>query len=246
MSDRPNRPPGNRAQAAVVGVAILLAVTVVSMGLLTAAIGEVVSSHAAAADADRVAADFDRALAPEVATGARSATVRFAEGELAVVPRELRVTVDGSVVRTIDVGGLVFANGEHRVAAVAGLLVRGKPGRARVTDGPLVTADDGVVVVGAARLGASPRTVAGTAGRVRLATNVTHERIDLGPGTIGLAIETATPDAVAEALAAAGATVVSRDRDYDGDGVPSVVVRFPGDRRGWFVRHDLHLEVGDG
>jgi hypothetical protein len=35
-------------------------------------------------------------------------------------------------------------------------------------------------------------------------------------------------------------------RDVDGDGVPSVVAQFPGDREGYLVVHDMHLEVNGG
>jgi hypothetical protein len=34
--------------------------------------------------------------------------------------------------------------------------------------------------------------------------------------------------------------------DLDGDGVPSVRLTFPGDRRGYLVVHDMRLEVGHG
>ena len=47
----------DRGQSNVVGVALLLAIAVISMGALTAAVGVVVDSTAARADADRVAAE---------------------------------------------------------------------------------------------------------------------------------------------------------------------------------------------
>jgi hypothetical protein len=83
--------------------------------------------------------------------------------------------------------------------------------------------------------------VSGT-GATTLRTNVTHARTDLGRGTFAVAVETATPGPLASWFEARGAT--ARVEDVDGDGVPSVVARFDGERRTYLVVHDLNLEVG--
>ena len=57
-----------------------------------------------------------------------------------------------------------------------------------------------------------------------------------------MAVETATPAAWRAALREAGAEVVDV-RDTDGDGVPSVVARFPGERTAYLVVHEMRLEV---
>jgi hypothetical protein len=71
---------------------------------------------------------------------------------------------------------------------------------------------------------------------------VTHDRERLGNGTYAVGIETATPEPLAGWFEERGATV--RVRDVDGDGTPSVVARFPGERTAYLVVHDLHAEVG--
>ena len=54
----------DRAQTAVVGVAILLGLTVLAVGGLTATAGSIVADGAASASATRVAEDFRTALEP--------------------------------------------------------------------------------------------------------------------------------------------------------------------------------------
>ena len=239
-----------RAQSSVVGIALLVGVTVVSLGALTAGVGVVVEEHASRADAARVAADVDAAIAPVETTGRHRGRVTFTEGSLRTVERDLRVlnATDGSVVERVGVGGLVFESGDRRVASVSGAVVRGRPGGATLRTPPPVTAsvgsddgDGGVLIVGAARLGTGGVAVSGTGGTT-LRTNVTHTRTNLGRGTFAVAVETETPAPLASWFEARGATV--RVEDVDGDGVPSTVARFDGERRTYLVVHDLNLEVG--
>ena len=84
-------PAGTRAQSNVVGVAILIGITMLSLGALTAAVGTVVESNAAAVDADRVAADLDAAVQPVETTGPHAGRVSFTDGELRTVDRTIRV-----------------------------------------------------------------------------------------------------------------------------------------------------------
>ena len=239
----------SRAQANVVGVALLLGVVVVALGSLTASVGTVVEQNAASADATRVAADFGRALAPVEATGTNRGRVSFTEGEMRTEPRELRVLNDTGVVRTVAVDALVFTGGQRRVAFLAGATVRGRPGNARIRSPPPITASrdggpNGVLVVGAPKLGGSV-AVSGTGGvSFLLATNVTHRRTNLGNETFRVAVETATPDAWARQFESQNATTTTRD--FDGDGTTSVVARYPGRRVGYLVVHEMRLEVHDG
>ncbi|WP_254546217.1 DUF7289 family protein [Halomarina pelagica] len=239
-----------RGQSHVVGVALLLGVAVISMGALTASIGAIVEENAAEADAARVASDVDRALRPVEVTGAHRGRLSFARGELRTVERDLRLLdARGGVVETVAVGGLVFESGDRRVAFVAGAIVRGRPGRARLQVEPPITAsrgDGGVLVVGAPRLNASEGvSISGRGGvTVALETHVRHRRVRVGNGTYRLAVETRTPEPWADYLRERGATV---DRlDVDGDGVESVVAAFRGERTTYLVVHDLNLEVGGG
>jgi hypothetical protein len=236
--------PAERGQSHVIGVAVLLAATMLSLATLTAGVGVVIEDTAAAADAGRVAADLDSSLEPVAATGHQRGRVSFTDGQLRVVERTLRVLdADGEVFRT-DVDALVFTAGESRVAFVAGMVVRGSAGNAAVHTVPPVASGEGVLLVGVARLNASgPDTVSAThPTTVPLRTTVTHERRSLGEGEFRVAVETATPGPWERHFLERGATPTRRD--FDGDGVPSVVGAYPGNRTGYLVVHDLALEVG--
>jgi hypothetical protein len=242
-----DRAEHTRAQANVVGVALLLGVAVVSLGTLTAAVGTVVEDHTARADTARVATDLDAALDPVETTGRNRGRVSFSEGRLRTVERDLRVLDGDGVVERVRVGALVYERpGGGRVAFVGGTLVSGQGAGAAVVTPPLVTSarpddgDPGVLVVGAARLGGATETVAG-GGTVTLRTDVSHDRTDLGTGRYRVAVETRAPRPLAESFRERGATVTTRD--IDGDDVASVVVSFDGEHRAYLVVHDLSLEV---
>lgn len=238
--------PEDRGQSSVVGVALLLGATVLALGVLTASVGGVIDGHAARADTQRVATGLEDALAPVETTGHRTGDVRFAEGRLHTVERDLRVLESGSVVSTVAVDGLVYERGDRRVRYVADAVIRGRgDGAWPVTDPPVVGSDDEVLVVGAAKLDAGSASVGGDRVTATLATNVSHDRRSLGTGEFAVAIETATPAALEAALGDRGATSLDR-RDLDGDGLVSVVAAFPGTRRGYLVVHEMRLEVGDG
>jgi hypothetical protein len=237
----------SRAQSHVVGIALLLGISVVALGGLTVAVGSLVESQTASADATRVADDFERALQPASTTGEHTADVRFAGGKLSTEPRQLRIRQNGTRVDTFDIDALVFEAGDRRVAYLAGAVVRGTAGNAWIHTEPLVTASDrtAVLAVGAARLGAeSVARAASGATTLTLSSNVSHTRRSLGTGRYSVAIETATPEPFVRYFRDQNTTVVRRD--IDGDGVESVVATYSGRRTGYLVVHDLSLEVGDG
>lgn len=237
----------DRGQSGVVGVALLLGMTVVSLGLLTAGIGTVVDDNAARADARRVAIGFESALRPVEVTGAYRGEIAFADGTLSTVERDLRVLQGNRVIERVSVGALVFESGTRRTTYLAGAIVRGKEEAAWLATPPPMTASRGtgavgVLVVGAPTLGGRV-SVSGSGGVVvALVTNVTHDRTDLGEGVFRVAIETTTPEAWERFFSDRGARITRQD--FDGDGVPSVVAAFPGRRQAYLVRHDLQLEVG--
>jgi hypothetical protein len=76
---------------------------------------------------------------------------------------------------------------------------------------------------------------------VTVATNVTHSAETHPSADWRLAVETATPDAFARHFRSLGAN--TDRREYDDDGVPSVVVTFDRPRRLVFVVHRLDVEV---
>ncbi|QLH81701.1 DUF7289 family protein [Halosimplex pelagicum] len=235
-----------RGQSSVVGVALLLGATVVALGVLTASVGVLVESHTARANADRVAADLQSGVRPVDSTGHRTATVRFGGGRLYTAERQLRVSDATGTVANVDIGALVYENGDRRVAAVAGAVVRGRGENAWFVESPPVVGSEsnGVLVVGAANLSANPSSVGGGRVTAEIATNVTHDRRSLGPGRYEVAVETEAPAAFERYFADRGATVSRTDRD--GDGVVSVVAEFPGRRRAYLVEHRMRLEVTNG
>lgn len=235
----------DRGQSGVVGVALLLGVTVVSLGLLTAGIGTVVGDNAARADVSRVAAGFEDALRPVEVTGPYRSQVTFSEGTLYTEDRDLRVLERGTVVERVDVDALVFDAGARRATYLAGAVVRGRGDGGWLATPPAITTSrngpTGILVVSAPVVGGSG-SVSGRGGvTATLATNVSHERTDLGRGVFGVAIETASPSAWEPYFVERGATVTIRE--FDGDGTPSVVAAFPGRRQAYLVRHVLDLEV---
>ncbi|MFC7097701.1 DUF7289 family protein [Halobaculum marinum] len=230
-----------RAQSHVVGIALLLGITAVSLAGLTATVGTVVESNTAGVDAERVAADLDDALAPVESTGYHRGVVSYTDGRLHTVERTVRVLNASGEVRAVDAGGVVWEHGDHRVAFVAGAVVRGPPGNAVMdADPPLATAP-GTVVVGVAALGDATFAYAG-GGRVPLSTRTSHERTAHSDDEWRVAVETTTPRPWHAYFESHGATTTTRD--FDGDGTDSVVAAFPGERTLHLVLHRLDLEAG--
>ncbi|MFB6232804.1 MAG: type IV pilin [Haloarculaceae archaeon] len=236
-----------RAQSHVVGVALLLGISVVALGSLTVAVGVLVDSGTASADAARVADELDAALKPVETTGPRSGQVHFTGGTLSTVQREVRVLDESGVVDSRRVGGLVFESGDRRVAYVAGAVVRGQPGSAWLAAEPPITASErtAVLVAGIPRLQAGSVAVSGGAATAAtLETNVSHTRTALGTDTYSVAVETETHRPFERYFADQNASV--RRTDLDGDGIESVVAEYPGEREGYLVVHNLSLEVNGG
>jgi len=252
VTRRRDAPDGaaDRGQSNVVGVAVLLGITVIALGALTASIGAVVQSNAATADVDRVADGFEGAIRPVETTGHRRGRVAVSGGSLSTADRDLRVLNESGVVATTAVDALVYESGDRTVRTLSGAVVRGDDGGSRMYRPPPITASrraGGVLVVGAARLNASDYAVGGNAAMdLVLRTNVTHDRRALGNGTYRVAVETETPAAWRSHFERLNATVVDEDRDFDGDGVRSVVAQFHGERTAYLVVHDMRLEVSHG
>lgn len=229
----------------MIGVALLLGVTVIALGMLTAAIGAIVGSNAAAANADRVATDLDDALQPVEATGSHSGRVSFSEGTLSVVERELRVLDEDGVVETVQVDALVYESGDHRVVFLAGAVVHEAGDGARMHAEPPITASrgsGGVLVVGAPALGADRITFGATEPTtLTLHTDVSHGRTELGDDEYRVAIETDTPEPWRAYFERQGATVTIET--FDDDDVESVVASYPGERTAYLVVHEMNLTV---
>ncbi|WP_276270832.1 DUF7289 family protein [Haloarcula litorea] len=247
MSDSRGPRTDSRAQSHVVGVVLLLGITAVALGGLTALVGSVVDAQTEAADGARVASALDDELRPTQQTGPGRVRLRFSEGRVETVQRDLRLLAPSGVVERVPVGALVYGSGSTRVAAVGGAVVRGRPGNAWLVRGPpvTVTRDEDALVVGAVALNESGVAVAGSGGvTVTVRTNVTHHHRRLPRRDYRVALETATPGPVARHFDRVGAD--TRTVDLDGDGVPSVVASVEGRQRVELVVHAVGAEVADG
>jgi hypothetical protein len=218
----------------------MLSITVVAMAAVTVGVGSTVDGGVARADADRAADAFAR-LDAVSRTGPGVERVAFADGSLATERRDLRVLDGDGVVRRVPVDVLVFESGSREVRYLAGAVVRGRPGSAWIATEPPIAVGSTSVLVGAPRLDTRGSVAVGGNGRVELAVDVSHDRATLPQDAYRLAIETETPGAWTRYFEALGATVDTRD--FDGDGVESVVATFPGSRTLHLVVHALALEV---
>lgn len=236
-----------RAQSHVVGVVLLLGITTLALGGLATVVGSVVDGQTAAADEARVAGALSDGLRPVEQSGPNRVQVRFSEGRLHTVERELRILNESGVQRRIQIDGLVYTSGSNRVSFVGGAVVRGQPGNAWVVRGlPVtVTRDNSTLVVGAATVNERGASVGGTGGvTARLRTNVTHDHEELESDSYRIAIETTTPDPLARQLQARNAETTVRD--IDGDGVKSVVASVEGQQELQLVVHRMGMEVAGG
>jgi hypothetical protein len=234
-----------RAQSSVVGVALLLAITAVSLALLTASVGVAVSDGVASADVSRVVDGLREATDPVVAGPTRT-RLSFTGGRLQTVPRTVRVLGPDGAVASREASALVFTTGQRRVAALAGGLIRGTTTNAYFEVAPRLTVGQETAVVGLPVLNVSgPRAVAGGSPTpVELRTNVSQTRLEFDTGAYRVAVETSTPAAWERQFRARGLDPTRTD--FDGDGVPSVVGAFAGEKRLLLVVYDLQMEVGRG
>ncbi|WP_232687313.1 DUF7289 family protein [Halobacterium zhouii] len=230
-----------RAQSNVVGVALLLGITVVALGTLTASVGTVVDQHAAATDSRRVAADLDEALRPVETTGVRRGTVAFSSGDLELVDRDVHVLNSSGIVERIDANALRFTAGSRGATFLAGsVLVHGN-GWSRTRTRMPVTADADVLVVSVPVLRGSVSRSASGGAVYTLRSNVTHERQHLERESYRVAIETTHPAAWKRQFERTNATI--DQRDVDGDGISSVVVHFEGSRTAYLVVHEMEVSL---
>ncbi|ELZ72949.1 hypothetical protein C457_03271 [Haloferax prahovense DSM 18310] len=233
-----------RGQANMVGVALLLGIGVVAIGLLTASVGGLVDAQIATADAD-AAADGFSSLRDGVAAGANdSYPIRVTDGDLSRVNRSVRIIPEAGTNRTYDADGYVADLGGQRVAFVGGAVVRGTGDRAvLVTPVPLSFAGDAAFLT-VPVLTADATDGGGLGGGAALRTRTTRTVTDLPTDGYAVAIETATP--VAWERAFEGRGFDTSRADFDSDGTESVVAVVSGDRTLTVARYDLAVVVDRG
>jgi len=235
----------DRAQTAVVGVAILLGITVLAVGGLTATAGSIIEDGAGSAAATRVSDDLETALAP--GGGERETTVELASGTVSVVNRTVWLLDDDGVVWAGHAGAITYADGEHRVTGVAGAVVRSDERGSRIVAPSRIAPAEGALYVGVPVLNASGADGIATGNHrlaVTLRTDAETERQRLPAAEYRIGVETETPAVWERHFEERGATTTRRD--FDADGVPSVVASFGGEREVHLVVHDVRLDVAVG
>lgn len=242
-SSRTWRVRPTRAQSHVIGVALLIGVTMVSLGALTATVGTVVDSNAAVSDVDRVATDLDDAVEPVEGTGTHAGRVTFTDGALRTETRTVRVFRGNDLEVSRQTDALVYDRGEYAVTAVAGAIVRDHAGSRSLARDPSVSASDEVVVFGVVDLDVEREPLDGSGPTTHtLRSDVSHERViedEVGEWTI--AVETPTPEPWVAAFEATGATVETGR--FDADDRRSVVATYEGQRTGHVVVHRIETVV---
>lgn len=243
-----HRVSATRGQSSVIGVALLVGVTMLALGGMAVAVGGVVEDAATDSDIRRVTADFDRAFRAVETTGQNRATIQFSEGTMSTEHRTLRLLNDTGVVETYNVNATVYStgtrqgtDGDRRVTALGGAILSTQGDYTHVVRPPPIASGPDVLVVGVPVYHGA-ESIGGTRLTLTVETSVTHSRRTLGTDRWRVAVETTTPDAWNRTMRRRGATTEEL-RDFDGDGIPSVVARFPDPRTAHVVRHDVQLEV---
>ncbi|WP_430639237.1 DUF7289 family protein [Haloferax volcanii] len=233
-----------RGQANVVGVALLLGVGVVAIGLLTASVGGLVDAQIASADADAAADGFSSFRDGVVAAANDSYSVRVTDGDLSRVNRTVRIISETRPTRTYDADGYVADLGGHRVAFVGGAVVRGTgDSAALVTPVPVAFAGDAAFLT-VPVLTADATDGGGLGSGAALRTQTTRTVTDRPADGYAVAVETATPDAWERAFERRSFNTTRTD--FDGDGTESVVATVPDERTLTVARYDVSVVIDRG
>jgi hypothetical protein len=241
----PTRKNDARGQTAVVGVALLLALTVLAVGGLTATAGSIVDDGATTAAATRVGADLATALGPT--TGDSETTIELTDGTIRVVNRSVWLLKGDDVVWAAHAGAIVYADGDQRVTGFAGAVVRSDDGGSRMVAPSRIAPARESLYVGVPVLNATGADGIATGDRrlaVTLQADAETARDTLRADDYRVAVETRDPEAWERHLADRGAA--TERRDIDGDGTPSVVASFDGPKTVHLIVHDIRLDVGVG
>lgn len=192
-------PSQTRGQSAIIGVALLLALTIVSVGVLTAGTGILVDEAAQGADAQRLADRLITAYNPTTLEGTTTLSLSLTGGQIKTAPRRITIRRFGDIVATFETQSLRFQRGDHYVSVLGQAVVRGQAGRARfVRDPGMVsvfgTGEDRTLSLSIVTLAGPLDQTVMEGESLQLAFQASHERRDPGAGRYTISIETATPD----------------------------------------------------
>ncbi len=228
----------SRGQSHVVGVALLLAITLISMSVLTMSVGTLIDAGQSRNEHERVGSALEQLHDP---SSTENPSLTTSVGTLSTASREISINSSTGANYRFDTTAISYSNGNHRVATLCGAVISGKPGAAWFRSTPRIFSPT------AASVRLIRLTTITTSGFDRLqgthsftrrqsSTHHSHENLS---GT--LSIETATPGPFERHFRARG-FATSRN-DPDSDGIPSVSVSFTQERRTILMIRHITVEV---
>ncbi|WP_330631336.1 DUF7289 family protein [Halocatena halophila] len=227
----------SRGQSHVVGVALLLAITIISMSVLTMSVGTLIDAGQSRDEHERVGTALERLNDPS-SPDRTSLTATI--GTISTAPREITVSTSTGADYRFETTAIVYTNGHHRVSTLCGAVISGQPGNAWFRSTPRVFSPESASVrlirlTAISTSGFDRLQGAHTFNRQRSRTHHSHDTL-----TGSLSIETATPGPFERFFRARG-YAPSRE-DPDSDGIPSVSVSFTQKRRTILMIRNITVE----
>lgn len=201
-----------RGQSAIIGVALLLTITVVSVGLLTAGTGILVDEAAQEADIERIGEAFTSGYRPATLEGSTTMALSLTGGKLVTAPRAITISRYGDIVTRVQTLALKYERSGRSVTVHGGGVLQDRAdGATFIRDPNVITRfggdGDRVLTIALVVLSGNVDERVEDPRRVRLEFEATHERRALGAGRYTVRVETATPGAWVRYFEEAGAEV---------------------------------------
>lgn len=241
-------PDPDRGQSAIIGVALLLAITVVSVGVLTAGTGILVDEAAQEADLERIGQRFVAGYQPATLDGSTTMALSLTGGHLDSSPRTITITRSGDVVTRVQTVAIRYERAGRAVTVLGGAVLQSRADGARFIREPNVVTrfggdGDRVLTLSlVVLLGQVDEQIDEPRG-VRLAFDATHEWRDPGAGRYTVRVETVTPAAWARYFEEVGGDV--RVTERPGEEVSVVIAELGRVTEARLIVHHVEV-VADG
>jgi flagellin-like protein len=188
----------HRGQSAVIGVALLLAITVVSVGVLTAGTSILVEEAAQEADLERIGDTIVSGYQPTTLEGTRTMSLSLTGGTLLTEQREITVSRYGDVIARVQTVALRYERANRAVSIVGGGILQTRAGGTAFVREPNMVSSFGgdgerILILSLVALTGTVEESIDEPRRVPLAFEATHERRDPGAGRYTVRLETAHP-----------------------------------------------------
>lgn len=216
-----SRSSGDRGQSAIIGVALLLAITVVSVGVLTAGTGILVDEAAQEADLERIGDTVVADYRPATLAGTSTMTLSLAGGTVVTEPREITISRYGDVVARLQTVALRYERAGRALTIQSGAILQARNGHTTFVREPGMArrfgADgDRVLTLSLVNLTGDVEERIDNPRRVRFEFEATHERRDLDAGRYTIRVETAAPAAWVQYFEDVGADVHTERTSQEG------------------------------